>query len=372
MNRFLLLTPALDGADGISELSRQTARALIDEAGAGNVEVWALEGEEPALGRATRPRFRTARASRSRLMRWTLARASMPLDDLTVVVMHAHLAPLAEILALRHARVAAFLIGIEVWRRLRARERYAMERADKVIAVSCHTAERFRAANPDLRRRDITICPLGIGPAPCERTSWAEDGFALIVGRLSPEERYKGHDWLIDIWPVVRRAVSDARLIAVGEGDDRARLEARVAAGGLGDAIRFTGRATDGDLAALYRACAFFVMPSTGEGFGLTYLEAMRAGKPCIASHGAADEIIQNGVTGLLVEARQSEALIDAVIRLFTDRDLRARMGAAAAARIAREFTAEHFARRFLAALGLRREPSAVLAENRVGNACGS
>jgi glycosyltransferase involved in cell wall biosynthesis len=354
MKRFLVLTPAWDGADGISELSRQVVHTLVDEAGADGVEVWALDGAVPAgLYETSRPAFRSASRSRSRLLRWTLTRASTALDGLTVVVMHAHLSPIAEVLALRGARVAVFLIGIEVWRKLRARERYAIEHAHRLIAISRHTAERFRAANPDIPAREITICPPGIGAAPVERWQSADSGFALIVGRLWAQERYKGHDWLIDIWPAVRRAVPGARLIVVGAGDDRARLEARVAADNLDGGIRFLGRVHDDDLAGLYRASAFFVMPSTGEGFGLTYLEAMRAGKPCIAVHGAADEIIHDDVNGLLVQAGNSKALIDAVVRLFTDRDLRARMGAAAAASIAREFTADHFACRFRAALGL-------------------
>src|SRR5260221_434552 len=113
---------------------------------------------------------------------------------------------------------------------------------------------------------------------------WALDagagGSAPMVGRMPRHERYKGHDWLIDVWPFVVPSVPDARLVVVGRGDDRARLEARVAAAGVGGAIRFAGRVSDEELAGLYRACAFFVMPSANEGFGLAYLEAMRAGKP--------------------------------------------------------------------------------------------
>jgi glycosyltransferase involved in cell wall biosynthesis len=90
-------------------------------------------------------------------------------------------------------------------------------------------------------------------------------------------------------------------------------------------------------------------MPSTNEGFGLAYLEAMRAGRPCIAFHGAADEILQNGVTGLIVDS--DTELTDAIVRLFRDPDLRHRMGAAAAATVARQFTLDQFTRRFCAAV---------------------
>jgi phosphatidylinositol alpha-1,6-mannosyltransferase len=358
--RYLVLTPVLDGADGISELSRQVVRTLVAEVGADRVEVWALDGGVRALRPGEpAPAFRSARGSRWRLVRWTLARAAGRLDELTIVVMHAHLAPIGGLLACRGARTAVFLIGVEVWRRLRARERGALGRADLLIAISRFTADRFRQANPDVRVRSLRVCPLGIGPAPCPEAPSADREFALIVGRLWAQEQYKGHDRLIDIWPAVRGRAGGARLLVVGDGDDRARLEARVEAEGLGDAIRFAGRLTDAELAGVYRAAAFFVMPSTGEGFGLAYLEAMRAGKPCIALHGSADEIIDDGVDGVLVDAASSDELTEAIVRLFTDRGLRARMGASASARVARDFTGECFAARFRAALGLAATPVA-------------
>src|SRR5262249_40242864 len=152
-------------------------------------------------------------------------------------------------------------------------------------------------------------------PGACAGHSGLHDqeGFALIVSRLWSQERYKGHDWLIDIWPGVRRRVPDARLVAVGDGDDRPRLEGRVRTDGLGAAVRFTGKIDDEALAAVYRASAFYVMPSTNEGFGLTYLEAMRAGKPCVALHGAADEIVVDGETGFLLDVGDSGALVEAM-----------------------------------------------------------
>lgn len=357
--RYLVLTPALDGADGISELSRQVIRTLIERAGAGRVEVWALEGGVRRLlaGEAA-PSFRAAHGSRWRMARWTLARAARRLDGLTVVVMHAHLAPLGGLLGWRGAQTVIFLIGVEVWRRVRARERAALGRADRLVAISQHTARQFRQANPDVRVRPLIVCPLGIGPAPVPEVPSADEGFAMIVGRLWAQERYKGHDRLFDIWPAVRARVPGARLLVVGDGDDRARLEARVAGEGLSGAIRFAGRVSDAELAGLYRASAFFVMPSTSEGFGLAYLEAMRAGKPCIAFHGSPDEIIEDGVDGILADAASSGALTEAIVRLFTDRELRARMGGSASARVARDFTSEHFAERFRAALGLGSTPA--------------
>jgi phosphatidylinositol alpha-1,6-mannosyltransferase len=264
------------------------------------------------------------------------------------------------VLARRGARVILFLIGVEVWRRLRSRERHAVASANGLIAISHATARRFRDANPDLAAVRVSVCLLGIRPAAA-RASGADGvdpapldgsaGFALIVGRLSSEERYKGHDQLLAVWPHVRRQVPDARLVIVGDGDDRLRLEARVVSAGLSDAVRFAGRVSDASLASLYAQAAFFVMPSAREGFGLVYLEAMQAGNACIAVHGAADEIIDDGVQGLVIDPDAPDQLIRALVRLFLDAGARARMGAAAQAKVAAEFTDTKFAARFLATL---------------------
>src|SRR5438552_3863168 len=170
----------------------------------------------------------------------------------------------------RRATLATVLVGIECWRPLRRLERVAFERAGRLLAISQHTVRRFREANPDLAWRDVTVCHLAT-PALEESIDHearaAAGGFALIVGRMASSERYKGHDLLIDIWPRLLAEIPDARLVVAGAGDDLPRLEAKAAP--LGAAIRFEGRVTDTGLGALYRDCAFFVMPSSEEGFGL-------------------------------------------------------------------------------------------------------
>jgi len=352
VNRFLVLTPSIGGRDGISELSRLVVRALaIDYP----VEIWALDGEPADTGMAdASTTFWSAQGSRARLVSHAVVRAVNASGDLPVVVTHLHLAPVALALAARGARLVTFLVGVEAWRPIRARERRALERADCLIAISRYTERRFRAANPDVRlSSDIRVCLLGIRPVPPGIPPGRERGFALIVGRICSEERYKGHERLIEIWRSVRASVPGARLLVVGDGDDRARLERSVEAAGLSDVIRFAGHLGDTELVSLYRSCAFFVMPSANEGFGLVYLEAMQAGKPCIGVHGSADEILEQGVSGLVVDADSREALLHAIVQLFTDADLRDRMGAAAVARVAGMFTDQHFAGRLRAALCL-------------------
>jgi phosphatidylinositol alpha-1,6-mannosyltransferase len=273
-----------------------------------------------------------------------------------VVCLHLRLGPLAQLLAWwRRATLATVLVGIECWRPLRRLERVAFERADRLLAISQHTIKRFREANPGLASRNVTVCHLA-APDLEEPTGGearaATGGFALIVGRMASAERYKGHDLLIDIWPRILAEIPDARLVVAGAGDDLPRLEARAAS--LGAAIRFEGRVTETGLDALYRDCAFFVMPSSEEGFGLVFLEAMRAGRACVGAPGSA-ELIEDGISGYLVDPADPESVSKSLLRLFQDPVLAQRMGEAGRARWERDFTQRAFSARFLAALGEHR-----------------
>jgi glycosyltransferase involved in cell wall biosynthesis len=166
------------------------------------------------------------------------------------------------------------------------------------------------------------------------------------------EDRYKGHDLLLELWQERMRSDPRLKLVIVGDGSDRRRIEEKSLSLGLGDSVIFTGPIPDGQLHALYRDCEFFVMPSSGEGFGLVYLEAMRAGKACIAACGAAAEVIEDGVTGLLVNPNSPQEVSDAVQALASSPQRARQMGAAGYQRFLAKFTSDHFAEALLAALG--------------------
>jgi glycosyltransferase involved in cell wall biosynthesis len=111
--------------------------------------------------------------------------------------------------------------------------------------------------------------------------------------------------------------------------------------------VVFTGFVSEATLAALYDRCAAFVMPSTGEGFGLVYLEAMRAGKPVIAARGsAAEEIVVEGATGRLVDPENRAELAGAVANLLAEPKRAKVMGEAGRKRYLEEFGYEAFYRR--------------------------
>ena len=124
--------------------------------------------------------------------------------------------------------------------------------------------------------------------------------------------------------------------------------------------MRFLGRVDEQQLDELYRSCRLFVMPSRDEGFGLVFLEAMRAGRPCIGGCGAASEIIQHGVTGLIVDPELRPDLTAALERLYSEPDTCRQFGAAGRERFLSTFTNDCFQARFTQALS--RQPLVTLA----------
>jgi phosphatidylinositol alpha-1,6-mannosyltransferase len=249
-----------------------------------------------------------------------------------------------------------FLHGIEAWRPLGSLERGLLRGAAVRMANSRFTARQVMIANPGIGA--IEVCPLAVPPAAAsdshthdDRSSALDIGpqAVLLVGRLSAAERYKGHDALLEVWPEVAKARPDARLVFAGDGDDRPRLTQKAQALGIADRVIFCGFVSSGALSALYSRARLFAMPSRGEGFGLVYLEAMAHALPCIGSiHDAAGEIIEDGVTGFLVDQADGDALKIRLLALLGDEAACARMGAAGQRRVHDQFSYRGFSQRFV------------------------
>jgi phosphatidyl-myo-inositol dimannoside synthase len=236
------------------------------------------------------------------------------------------------------------LYGIEVWCPLGWQRRRALSHATVRLAISHYTVERARPFCTDLD--GVRVLPLALeerapeGAVDLDLVSHLGTGFLLIVGRMASGERYKGHEEVLAALP----RVPGARLVVAGDGDDRPRLEARATELGLKERVTFTGFVSEATLAELYRRAAVFVMPSVGEGFGLVYLEAMRAGKPSVAARGsAADEVVADRETGFLVDRDNPEELASVLGRLLASPDLARRVGEAGRRRWREQFSLEKF-----------------------------
>jgi hypothetical protein len=186
-DRVLVLSLQFGGRDGLSELGRQVVRALAVEAS--DVSAYSL-ADPSAVPLAVPLRFTTARGSVLRFgWQATAPLASARRGD-TVVLLHAHLLPLALIAAARGATVVAVLVGIEAWKPLTWLQRAGLARVSRLIAISRHTADRFRDANPASSGRMIAIVHPAVPEMPEPEPTAVPPGFALMVGRMSAEERY--------------------------------------------------------------------------------------------------------------------------------------------------------------------------------------
>ena len=339
----ILLTPNLTGSDGISTVARLVTRACDD------VTVLALH--EPVRSSVDGADVQGAGARSSRFVAAATRRAVSADRSTTVVINHLHLAPAALAFAARGASLLTIVHGVEAWKPLTWLQRLALDRSARIVAVSAFSRDRFRAANPHFAPRPVDVCHLGLEAILTPGGPGDSVPSALIVGRMAHDERYKGHDLLIDIWRDVTADVPGAVLRVVGDGDDRPRLEQKAASMNLGDRIVFLGRVSDERLAHEYERCTAVVMPSRGEGFGLVFIEAMRAARGCIGGHGSASEIIVDGDTGFVVDPEDRAHLRRAVVRMLRDRTGTAAMGVRGRARFLQHFTEDHFRSRLHALL---------------------
>ena len=139
-----------------------------------------------------------------------------------------------------------------------------------------------------------------------------------VVGRLELE---KGHPTLLEAWPLVLEACPSAYLLIVGEGSRLDALHDIARAQGIERHVVFTGRRDD--IPAVTAAFDVAVLPSYREAQGLTILEAMALSRPVVASNvGGIPEMIEDGVTGLLVPPQDPPALAAAIVRVLNDHQL--------------------------------------------------
>jgi phosphatidyl-myo-inositol dimannoside synthase len=246
-----------------------------------------------------------------------------------------------------------WLHGIEVWDQLRPDRLHAAHRMGYMLANTHFTRER--AIGYHKLFESARVCPLATteDDPPAETAALDGPPTVLILGRLDNiNQAYKGHKELIDIWPSVVDAVPGARLIAVGTGPSLEWHRSLAASSRAAGYIDIRGFEPESRLPDIWKSTVVFAMPSRGEGFGLSYIEAMRWGVPVIAStHDAGREVNIHNETGLNVDLEHQSELADALIELLRDRDLARRMGAAGQRRWREHFCYSAFRKRFLGEL---------------------
>jgi glycosyltransferase involved in cell wall biosynthesis len=181
------------------------------------------------------------------------------------------------------------------------------------------------------------IVHYGIEPDGATRPYAGTAPRLLCVGRLIP---IKGHIVLLRALADAARELPDVRLDVAGRGPLEPALRALAKELGVADRVRFLGQVSP--IQRAIEQAAIVVVPSLGEGFGMVALEAMERARPVIAAEiGGLGELVEDGVTGLLVPPGEAEPLARAIVRLGSDLGRAATMGEAGRRRALDRFLQE-------------------------------
>ena len=356
------------GSGGIAELSRQVFKTLLEMQRNNEIglEVHILEGGGPEPGddlfaKTDLPPIRWFASHR-----WKFALSLLMTRSDIQLLDHVGLGRLPGLLP-ASIRIPYILLihSIEIWNNKRRDYHRTAKNAALLIANSNYTAQKARSHYPGLP--EIKVCHPGkdVGAGIARESESVGASLArekdhphsnlqqpgphaiLIVGRLSAEQKHKGHDQLLEAMPTILQSVPDAQLIITGEGTDQKRLENKAQELNIANQVIFTGWANEDQLSTLYNQCALFAMPSDGDGFGIVFLEAMANGSPCVGlNNAAAAEIFENEKSGILVDREDRAAMANRLSSLLLDEAQRKRLGLAGQERYQSMFQGWHYAER--------------------------
>ena len=224
-----------------------------------------------------------------------------------------------------------------------------------IIAVSDETARSFCEAIGDVADKITVVCnavDIESYPAKADREEvrirlgfGSDEHLMTMVGTF---KRQKGHRYLVEAATSVVGRWPDLHILLVGGGDLAREIETQVNAAGLSNRVHLLGSRRD--VPEILAASDSFVLPSLWEGLPVALVEAMAGGLPVIAtSVSGTEQVIVEGVTGLLVPPGDAEALADAMIELLSDPAGAATMAAAGRERVAALFSAQGQAERLTA-----------------------
>jgi mannosyltransferase len=220
--------------------------------------------------------------------------------------------------------------------------RFLVSRMDAVIATS--------AASASYLQRAATIVHHGVDaqvycPPPDRAAAFATTGLPgkYAIGCFGRVRAQKGTDLFVDAMCALLPKYPDYTAVIIGPVDDRGfanTLAERVQAAGLADRVRFLGELPIEELPRWYQRISIYAFTSRNEGFGLTLIEAMAAGAALVAARaGAAETVVTDGETGVLIPTGDAAVLAAALASLMRDPERAREMGAKARAHVVAEFS---------------------------------
>ncbi len=209
-----------------------------------------------------------------------------------------------------------------------------MRSADRVIAISASLAQYARR----MVHVPVEVIPNGVDVQRFSPAAAHAPGHTIIsVSRLVPKN---GIAQLIAALPQVLRQVPDTRLVLIGDGPERARLQQMARKLGVAHAVMFVGTVLHDELPQWLHRADVFVRPSLSEGLGSAFLEAMAAGVVIVGSlRGGIADFLTDGQTGLVCDPESPESIAAAIVRGLTDTALAGHIRNAAEELVRTRFT---------------------------------
>lgn len=225
--------------------------------------------------------------------------------------------------------------GTEVWGIKKDNIRKWILNSRLVVFMSGYTKERLSSQIDGLQERMFFLPPairedlFSVRARPeylLDRHELRGSETLLTVARLRPNEEEKGYLRVIDALPKLRKEFPNIRYVIVGAvlkefGDNTERIRAYARERGLKECVIVVGEVSDKELAGYYDLCDVFVMPSTQEGFGIVFLEALASGKPVIAGNrdGSRDAVL-GGELGILIDPDDTNSIARAIMEILKRR----------------------------------------------------
>lgn len=212
---------------------------------------------------------------------------------------------------------------------------FNLSRADRVLS----TSHAMAIQTQQFTDKKITITPFGVDPNKFRplpgRSLFSPDD--IVVGTVKTLEVNYGIEYLIRAFRLLKEMLpaTPLKMLIVGGGSQRRRLESLARQLGVWQDTLFTGPVGHDEVPHYLNMLDIAVMVSDYESFGVSVIEASACCKPVVVSSvGGLPEVVENGVTGLVVESRNEVAIAAAIRRLVVEPGLRTRMGQAGRNRV--------------------------------------
>lgn len=216
---------------------------------------------------------------------------------------------------------------------------HKMAVADEVVCISQFARSQLMRLSDPVHWPKLRLCRLGVVPSQfpyARRLPGPGPVRLLCTGRLTPA---KGQVVLVQACARLRARGLVFTLLLLGEGPDRPRLEAAIAAHGLGEVVTLAGAVGQQRVRAELAQADVFVLPSFAEGIPVALMEAMSSGVPCVSTPvNGIPELIRHEQTGLLATPGDTDSLAEALGALITDPALRERLAIAGRRKVEHDF----------------------------------